>query len=358
MKDNVAQIGIVGCGNISGHYMENMPGFPNLKVVACADIDAVKAAELGDKFDLRVLPVDELVAHDDIDAVLNLTIPSAHAEIAIQALQNGKHVYNEKPLGTTREQGRAILQCAAENGVRVGCAPDTFLGAGQQTCRMLVDDGTVGKPFTATASMMSPGPVWHQNPDFFFRPGGGPLFDMGPYYLTTLVNMLGPAQRVVGFTTRGFDERVRSTGPNAGAKIPVELDTTIMGVIEFVSGPIVTFQGSFDLVGAHNLPRIELHGTEGSLSIPDPNNFDGSVRFHAAGGDGWKDMDLVNGQTTAGRGLGLSDMIRAIGEDRPHRASGELAFHVLDIMEAFYDASEEGRAIELESTCVRPTVMG
>ncbi len=359
MKDGVAGIGIVGCGNISRVYLEQMPKFGNLKAVACADINPDQANEKAEKFGISALSVDDVLAHEEIDTILNLTVPAVHAEVALRALENGKHVYNEKPLGIARDEGREVLNAAKDRQLRVGCAPDTFLGVGHQTCRALIDDGKVGQPVAATACVMGAGMErWHPRPEFFFQPGGGPVFDMGPYYITALVNLLGPVRRVTGFTTKGFEEREIGSGPDAGHRFTVNIDTTVMGVLEFVSGPIATFLGSFDVKGGHHVPLLELHGTRGSISCPDPNGFDGPVTFCESGDKEWTEMPLVEGHTGQNRGVGLSDMIAAIEENRPHRASGELAFHVLDVMQAFYDASADGSAVELESRCEQPAVLG
>jgi predicted dehydrogenase len=357
MKDGLAGVGVIGCGSISRTYLEQMPKFGNLKAVACADIDPGPANEKAEKYGIPALSVDDVLGHEEIDVILNLTIPAAHAEVALQALENGKHVYNEKPLGIARDEGRAVLQAAAADGLRVGCAPDTFLGAGQQTCRALIEEGAVGKPVAATACVMGAGMErWHPRPEFFFQPGGGPVFDMGPYYITALVNMLGPVRRVAGFTTKGFADREIGSGPDAGTRFAVNIDTTVMGVLEFASGPVATFIGSFDIKGGHHVPLLEVHGTQGSISCPDPNGFGGPVGLRRAGDEDWIDAKLVDGYTDQSRGIGLSDMMAAIGENRPHRAGGEVAFHVLDVMQAFYDASDTGRAVELESDCAKPAV--
>lgn len=358
MNHDVARVGIVGCGNISRTYVENMARFDNLAPVACADLDMDRATATADTYDITARSVDALLASDDIDVVLNLTVPAAHAEVAQRAVDAGKHAYNEKPLCMERAQAARLLQTADANGVRVGCAPDTFLGAGYQTCRRIIDRGDIGKPIVATAYMVSGGPErWHPSPHFFFEPGGGPVFDMAPYYFTALVHLLGPIRRVTAFTGKGLKERVAGSGAHAGEKIPVMIDTTATGALEFVSGAMASVIFSFDVKGAHHLPQIEVHGADGSIACPDPNGFGGPVRHYQREGEAWDDVGLVPGFTEKGRGLGLSDMMAAHREGRPHRAGGALANHVLDAMHALYDAGRGGRAVTLESTCDQPAAL-
>jgi predicted dehydrogenase len=246
-----------------------------------------------------------------------------------------------------------MLDLAASRGLRVGGAPDTFLGAGLQTCRKLIDDGWIGTPVAATAFMLGRGPEnWHPNPAFFYQPGAGPMFDMGPYYLTALVALLGPVRRVTGAARISFEERVVTAGQNYGMHIPVTTPTHVAGVMEFAAGPVATLVTSFDVWGA-NVPRIEIYGSEGSLSVPDPNTFGGPVRVHRYDGE-WGEVPLTHGFAENSRGLGVADMATAMRSGRPHRASGELAYHVLDLMHAFHDAAREGRHIELASTAARP----
>ena len=351
-----ARIGIIGCGNISSAYLDIMKGFDNLEAVAVADLDLERARAQAEKFAVpRACSTEELLADDAIDAVVNLTIPAAHAPIAIAALRAGKHVYNEKPLGVSREDGRSVLDAAEAAGLRVGCAPDTFLGGGLQTCRKLIDDGAIGRPIAATAFIVGGGMEgWHPDPGFFFQPGGGPMFDMGPYYLTALVSLLGPIRRVSGVTTKGFEERTIGKGPKEGTKVPVVIPTTIMGLLEFSSGAVGNIITSFDVKGGHHLPLLEIHGTEGSLSCPDPNFFGGPVQLKSVGEKEWVDVEITHGHTENSRSIGLSDMMAAIDTGAPHRASGALAYHVLDAMHAFHDAAEQGRHIDLTSPCEQP----
>ena len=347
------KIGVIGTGNISGAYFNTNKNFNFFDIVACADLDVERAKQKAEENGIaRGCSVDELLADESIEAVINLTIPAAHGPVAIRALESGKSVYNEKPLAVSREDGRAMLQLAAQKGLRVGCAPDTFLGGGGQTCRKLIDDGWIGEPVAATAFMLSNGPEgWHPSPEFFYKTGGGPMFDMGPYYLTTLINLLGPVRRVTGSTRASFPERTVGSGDLKGQKIGVDIDTHIAGILDFHSGPIATLVTSFDVQGGE-VPRIEIYGTRGSLLVPDPNTFGGPVRIMRGGEI--LEVPLTHGYTQNSRGIGLADMIQAGRNNRPHRASGELAFHVLDLMHSFHDASREGRHITLESSCERP----
>ena len=347
-------IGVIGCGNISGIYLKNCLTFENLNVVACADADNVRAQARGQDYGVAAHPVDALLADPDIQLVVSLTPPLIHAEINLAVLQAGKHLYTEKPLATTRTDGQKILEAAQACGRRVGGAPDTFLGGGLQTCRQLIDAGAIGEPVAAVAFMLSHGPEgWHPNPDFFYQPGAGPMFDMGPYYLTTLIHLLGPIRRVTGSARISFPERLITSQPLHGTKIKVNTPTHVAGVLDFVSGPVATLITSFD-VWAANLPRIEIYGSEGSLSVPDPNTFNGPVRLRLANDKEWRDVPLTHGFTENRRGLGVADMARAIRENRPHRANGNLALHVLDLMQSFEEASQSGRHIEIQTRCERP----
>lgn len=347
------KVGVIGCGNISWVYIEAGKRFPILETVACADIiperARAKAAEHGVP---RAPSVDELLADPDVDIVVNLTVPAAHAEIALASLEAGKCTYGEKPLATNREEGLRVVATARDRGLLVGSAPDTFLGGGLQTCRKLIDDGWIGQPVAASANMMGHGPEgWHPDPEFFYKPGGGPLFDMGPYYLTALVSLLGPVRRVTGSAGISFPERVITSRPRYGTRVTVECPTHVAGVLEFAEGAIGTLTTSFDVWGSQ-LPLIEIYGSEGTLSVPDPNTFGGPVRLWRNGE--WREMPLSHGYADENRGIGVADMAYARRSGRAHRASGELAFHVLDVMCALYEASERGNFVELGSTCSRP----
>ena len=356
------RIGIVGAGKISGAYLDTLNRLESVRLTAVTDLDWERAQKLaregsagGAGNGQRVAvagSVAELVARDDVDAVLNLTIPAAHAEVALAALGAGKHVYGEKPLAVDQKEAEAVLAAARAAGLRVGCAPDTVLGTGVQTARKAVDDGLIGRPVSATAFMTGAGHEgWHPDPEFYYRPGGGPLLDMGPYYVSALVHLLGPVARVVGASSRPRAERTIGSGPRAGETFAVEVDTHITGVLEHAGGALSTLVMSFDVKAAH-LPRIEVHGTEASLSVPDPNNFDGPVEI-SRGGE-WEALPVSAGYRDTGRGAGLADLAEALAQGRPHRASAELAAHVLDVMLTLLQAADEGRALPVVSTCERP----
>jgi predicted dehydrogenase len=348
------RVGIIGCGNISATYLKAAQLFERLSVVAVADLDAERARARASEYDVRAEPVDSLLADPEIEAVINLTVPAVHARVSLQILGAGKHVYSEKPLATDREDGRALLEAAAERGLRIGCAPDTFLGGGLQTARKLLDDGWIGRPVAATAFMMSSGvESWHPDPAFFYRPGAGPLFDMGPYYVTALISFLGPIRSVTGSAVVSFPERRITSKPYAGQTLRVETPTHITSLLEFHSGAVATLITSFD-VQASELPRMEIYGSQGTLSVPDPNTFGGPVRIRRSGIKEWSEVPLTHGYVTNSRGLGLADMAHAIDSGRPHRAAGEMAYHVLDAMQATLEAAECGSRIELKSSCERP----
>jgi predicted dehydrogenase len=352
------KIGIVGCGNISGVYLKVSKTFEDIEVVACSDIIMEKAKARAQEFNVpKACTVEELMADPEIEIVLNLTIPVAHAEVALKALNAGKSVYNEKPLAITREDGQKILQLAKKKKLRVGAAPDTFLGGGIQTCRKLIDDGWIGEPVAAVAFLAHHGhESWHPDPEFYYKVGGGPMFDMGPYYLTALVSLIGPIRRVTGSARITFPERTITSQPKYGTKIRVDVPTHISGVMDFANGAVGTMITTFDVWGAQ-LPHIEIYGSEGSLSVPNPNNFCGPVTILRAGSKEWKEVPLTHGYTDQNRSLGVADMAKAIKTGRPHRANGEMAYHVLDIMHAFHDSSKQGKHIELQSTCTRPAAL-
>ena len=355
MTGSKTTIGVIGTGTISSRYLEVMKGFTVLDVAACADLIVERAREKATQFGVpKACNVEELLADPAIEIVVNLTIPKAHGEVGLAAIESGKSVHNEKPLALSREDGRRMLELARAKGVRVGCAPDTFLGGGLQTCRKVIDDGTIGEPVAATAFLASHGPEsWHPDPDFYYQPGGGPMFDMGPYYLTALITLLGPVRRVTASTRITFPERLITAEAKYGQKITVRTPTHVAAVLDFAGGAIGTLITSFD-VWSHSLPRIEIYGTEGTLSVPDPNTFGGPVRVRLGREKDWTDVPLTHGYTTNSRGIGVADLAYALRSGRPHRANGELAYHVLDIMHATYDASREGRHVELASSCERP----
>jgi predicted dehydrogenase len=299
--------------------------------------------------------------------MINLTTPDVHAEIGLVALRAGKSVYNEKPLAIGREDGRRLLAEAEARGLRVGCAPDTFLGGGLQTCRQLIDAGEIGAPVAATGLMFIQGPeAWHPDSGFLYRVGAGPLFDIGPYYLTALISLLGPIRRVTGSARITYPERTIGSGPKQGQTIPVETPTHVASILDFASGPVATLVTSFDVAvsagAALNLYDVggalpEIQGTTGTLSLPEPNTFGGPVRVRRLGEPGWREIPLTHAHTGNERGLGVADLAYALRTGRPHRANGELAYHVLDVMHAVLEASSSGRHIDLTSTCGRPAAL-
>lgn len=349
------KVGLIGCGTISRIYCQNAQNLKILDIVACADLVPERAQARAREFAIpRAGTVDEVLRDPEIELILNLTIPRAHAEIALAAIEAGKSVYNEKPLAITPADGRRALERAAARGVRIGGAPDTFLGGGMQTCRRLIDAGAIGAPVAATAFFMNHGHEhWHPDPDFYYQPGAGPMFDMGPYYLTALISLLGPVRRVTGSARITFPERTITSQPKYGATITVTTPTHVAGILDFANGAVGTIITSFD-VWPTELPRIEIYGTAGSLSVPDPNTFDGPVRIRRPGEREWTDLPLTHGFTKNSRGIGLADLAYAIRSGRPHRANGDLTYHVLEVMQAFLDASEQSRHINVTSTCERP----
>lgn len=353
MPDRV-KVGVIGAGKIFAAYVAGCRAFPILDLDAVADIDLDRARQQAAEHGLpRALSVDALLADPAIQIVVNLTVPKVHAAVSLAAIAAGKHVYTEKPLAVTRADGQRIMEAAAAQGVRVGSAPDTFLGGGQQTCRKLIDDGWIGEPVAAVAFMMGHGPEsWHPNPDFFYQSGGGPLLDMGPYYLTSLINLLGPVRRVAGSARASFPERIATSREHFGRRLPVEVPTHVAALLDFAAGPIATLITSFDVWHA-NLPRIEIYGSEGTLSVPDPNIFGGVVRVRRAGATEWSEVPLLF-DDQVGRGIGVADLAMALPSGRPHRASGELAFHVLDIMQAVEESSSAGQHVTLASSTSRP----
>jgi len=343
-------VGIIGCGNIFNQYIKGCRAFDILEVKACTDLDMSRAKAKADEHNIPcACTVEELLTDPDVQIVVNLTVPKVHAEVSLAAIVAGKNVHSEKPLAVTRADGQKILAAAKDRGVLVGCAPDTFLGGGLQTCRKLIEDGAIGTPVAATAFLASHGPEgWHPNPDFFYQTGGGPLFGMGPYYLTALISLLGPVKRLTGSARASFPERIAGDG----RRLPVEVATHIAGVLDFAAGTVATLITSFD-VWSHHLPRIEIYGSEGSLTVPDPNTFGGPVYLRRFDEQDWREVPLTH-NGTVGRGIGVADMAYALTYGRPHRASGAMAYHVLDIMHGLLDASDSNCHIQVQSTCPQP----
>ena len=346
------KIGMIGCGVISRQYLDSFDKLPDVQLVAVADLDPARAAAAAEgREGVRVLTVDELIEDAEVDTILNLTIPAAHAEVDLRAIAAGKNVYSEKPFAVTTKEGAEVLAAAQTAGVLVGSAPDTVLGTGTQTARVAIDEGVIGMPTAAMATMVCPGHErWHPQPDFYYVPGGGPLLDMGPYYIHALVTLLGPVSAVIGAASRPHETRTIGSGPRAGEVIPVSTDTHVTGVLVHESGVLSTLVMSFDAVATSAHP-IEVHGTQGTLAVPDPNHFDGEVTVRRLAGEGWEPLPVRGGYVDAGRGVGLQDMaVRG----RELRASGELGQHVLEVMNAVLESAHGGSRLEIASTVSRP----
>jgi len=354
------RMGVIGCGAISGAYLGMAQNFPIVEVAACADLDAERARAQAEKFGVpRVLSVDELLRDDSIELVMNLTIPKAHAEVAMRAIEAGKHTYAEKPLGVTREEGRRVLDAATKRGVLVGCAPDTFMGAGLQTARKLIDDGAIGKPVAFTAFMMGRGHEhWHPSPEFYYEPGGGPMFDMGPYYVTALLNLFGPVKRVMGMASISMPQRTISSEPKRGKVIDVQTEDHVVGTMEFENGAVGTIITSFAMPHAPDQEKqpIRVFGTTGTMRVPDPNQFDGLVHVRGRDEPEWREVPHAF-PVGYGRSVGAADMAYAIRSGRPFRADGRQALAVLDLMAAFIDSSHTGQAVRPSARYERPSPM-
>jgi len=374
---NKLKIGLVGCGNISDVYIQNSKKWSVMEIVACADKIMERAKEKSKQYNIaKACSVKEIMEDPDISVILNLTNPQSHAEICLAALKAGKNAYTEKPLAIDLDDGKEMIDLAKSKNLYIGSAPDTFLGGRLQTARKLIDDGSIGEPIAASAFCAFHGhEVWHPDPDFFYKEGAGPMFDMGVYYMTALISLLGPVNRVLGNAKKYFDERTITSQPNYGKKISVEIDTHITGVMEFKNNVTVTVVMSFD-VWDPTLPRIEIYGKEGTLYMNDddpyggPNIFGGKLSIRKGKDSDWlefpsqvprreqlsplENVPLKYGYNENSRGVGLADMIYAIQSGRKSRASGEMAYHVLEAMFSFLESSKEGKYYEMKSTCERP----
>jgi len=348
------KVGVVGCGNIFDQYLGNAPLFTNIKLAACASRRRESVQAKVKQFGLRAMDVDELLNDPEIGMIINLTIPEAHAEISLRALNAGKHVYSEKPLAISLKDAQKVLETAQEKRLRVGCAPDTILGDSHQACRRLLDEGAIGPVLSGTAFMMSRGPeAWHSNPFFFYQQGGGPMLDIGPYYISALINFLGPVQSVSAQARITFPERTAGCKEHFGKKIPVDVPTHYSGILEFESGALVTCVMSWD-IWSHQHTPIELYGTEGSLLIPDPNMFSGTLKL-ARKNELFNEVPPSPERFPArNRLVGVAEMVDAIANNRAHICSGELAFHVLEVMLAFEESSRSRAAVQIKSRCKRP----
>lgn len=340
-------VGIIGAGVISTQYLENLTTFPDLQVRFIADIDEERARAQAEKFGIAASgSVESLLADDDIEIVVNLTIPAVHVEVAEQVLAAGKHVWSEKPFALDRESGRRLLDAAQAAGLRVATAPDTFLGAGIQSARRYIESGAIGAPLTALTLMQGPGPEsWHPNPDFLFQYGAGPLFDVGPYYITALVQLFGPVSRVTAIASKAKPSRVIGSGPRAGERFDVTVPTHVSALYEFEGGQSAQSIFSFD--SQLNRTQFEVSGIDATLVVPDPNTFDGELVVHQGG----KEVErIVSTGVTTTRGTGVAELAQAIRAGRPERASGENAFHVLDIMVSTIESAQSGQPVEVAST--------
>lgn len=362
-------VGIIGCGNISTTYFSLSPLFKGLKVLACADINMDAARLRAEEYKVKAQTIDELLANDELDVIVNLTIPDAHFPVSKRILEAGKHAYSEKPLVLTLEQGEELRRIAKEKGLAVGCAPDTFLGGAHQLARKFIDDGGVGRITSGSCHVMSPGmEMWHPNPDFFFLPGGGPILDLGPYYIANLINLIGPVKRVGALTSMASETRTITSQPRNGETIPVKTPTTIQALLEFVSGANITLTASWD-VWSHRHANMELYGTEGSLYVPDPNFFGGTVE--ASGRD--KDIKplenwahpfgIANQESPSGpranyRTAGLADLAASLIDGRDARCSLDRTLHSVDVMTSILKSGAENRFVDLTTTCTQPAALG
>jgi predicted dehydrogenase len=343
-----ARVGVVGCGVIADVYVKGSTAFESFDVIACADLDAKTADAFGDVHDLQVSTVDALIADPSIDVVLNLTPPAAHAAVIRAALEAGKHVYTEKPITTTVAEGRELLVEADRRGLRIGCAPDTFLGSAYGKARELIEQGEIGTPLTATATFLVGGPDdWHPNADIFYRAGGGPMLDIAPYYLTAIASLLGPFRAALGLVSTPTPERRFGVGPRAGESFTVDVPTHAAAALQLESGALATVTVSFEAFGQY-VSGLVVHGSGGSLELPDANGFGGAMRIRNGDGE-WKPVEYGTPGPKEARGLGLDEMLAAIREERPHRASGALGLHVLETALAALRSAEDGRTVEIDT---------
>lgn len=342
-------VGIIGAGVISKEYLTNLTAFPDVQVHIVADLFPEAAAARAEEFGIAASgAVEDALAHPDVEIVVNLTTPAAHVPVALDAVAAGKHVWSEKPFSLDRKSGLTLLKAASDAGLKLGCAPDTFLGAGLQTGLRMIQRGDIGVPLTALTLMQSPGPeAWHPNPAFLFQEGAGPLFDMGPYYLTTLVQAFGAVKTVAALGSRSRETRVIGSGPRAGEEFAVTVPTHVSALAQFEGGASSTSNFSFD----SPLPRhgfVEITGSEATIAFPDPNMFDGDIRLHRHGAEDWEIFPAVG--STFGRGTGVLDMARSIRAGVPHRAQGETAFHVLDVMASITESVDSRTFVDVASS--------
>lgn len=347
-----ARVAIAGCGVIAPNYVGTFRELGWVELVACADMIPERASALADAHGIPVATtLDELVGRDDVDVVVNLTPPLAHHDVSSAALAAGKAVFSEKPLGVDRAEGESLTALAAHHGVRLGCAPDTFLGAGLQTARAAIDAGLIGEPLAATAFMLGRGPEWwHPNPEIFYQRGAGPLLDIGPYYFTALVQLLGPVRAVTASARISRAKRPILSEPRRGEEIVVEVPTFVSTSIEHEAGPVATLVTSFDVLATRRR-NIEIYGTEATLAVPDPNTFGGPVQIRGALDTEWRDLPLRAANLPQRRGIGAADMIWATTHGRAHRCSAQLAMHVLEAMTSAIDSARDGARVTLATSC-------
>ena len=351
-----ARVGVVGCGVISRHYAENARAFDEFDIVACADLDPRRGEALAVEHGYAALSVDELVADPSIDVVLNLTPPSAHVEVIRAALAGGKHVYTEKPIATTSGEAASLSLEAGRLGLRIGCAPDIFLGGAYQAARALIDEGAIGEPLSAAAAMLLGGQTtWHPDPDIFFADGAGPLLDMGPYYLTALVALLGPVHAVSGFASTRIAERAIEVGPRAGEVFTASTPTHTTAALELAGGVTAAFVASFEAPSQY-VCELRVYGSDGVLELPDPNAFGGEVRIRRGRG-GWEDVSYLTRGARESRGLGLAEMVTAIDARRPHRASCELGEHVVAVARAILQSAAKKKVVGIAKPPAQPAAM-
>jgi len=362
-------VGIIGCGNISAAYLKLIPLFEAVEVRAVADVNIEAAKARAAEFGVKSQTVKQLLANDDIQIVINLTVPAAHFEVSKQSLEAGKHIYSEKPLTLSLADAKELQRIAGKRKLQVASAPDTFLGGAHQLARHAIDDGMIGRVASGTAHVMSRGMEhWHPNPDFFFKPGGGPILAMGPYYIANLINLIGPVKRVAALSGMARKRREIANGPRKGQRVAVKTPTTYHALLEFAGGAMVTLSASWDVL-AHRHGHMELYGTDGALFLPDPNFFGGDIV--AAGSDGvertlpgWDHpFSVSNYESSEGgvanyRGAGLADMAQGIMKKRDIRCSIERMAHVVDVLTSIMRSGETGRFVTLKSTCTRPRALG
>ena len=352
------KIGLIGCGSISRAYFAGCKRYDILEVVACADLDLKRAKQVAKANGVRGYTVDELLADPEIEIVINLTIPQAHAPVNESILKAGKHAYVEKPFALDAKEARRVIALAKRKNLLIGGAPDTFLGGGIQTSRQLLDDGLIGKPVAGTAYCMGPGhESWHISPEFYYKHGGGPMFDMGPYYITALVNLLGPVARVSGCTKASYKHRTITSKPLYGKRVKVEVPTHYSGTLEFANGAIVTMIMSFDIIRGPAQPPITLYGSKGTMLVPDPNRFGGPVSVKLAGEEEFTERPLTHSDQRL-RGTGVADMAYSIlRKRRNYRCNGELVSHVIEVMSAFEKSSNNGRHVTIKTPMKRPKLL-